>query len=108
MSQRMLRVNELLKEEIASFLQKQLPDANFDFTVYQVVTAPDLRTAKIYLTPLEGSSNPPHSFFSKIHSELYRYLSKRLDLKFIPKVKFICQDNTEMNKIDQLLKQIEK
>jgi ribosome-binding factor A len=107
MSQRMLRVNELLKEEIASFLQKQLPDAKFGFTVYQVICTPDLRQAKVYLSPLGDSIQSPGSFFSKINRELHQHLSKRLKLKFIPRLKFIWQDSAEMDRIEKLLKQIE-
>ena len=52
---RMVRVNELLKREIAEDLYRNFYDADFDtasLTVTRVECAPDLRDANVYILSL--------------------------------------------------------
>ena len=51
MSERMPRVDELLREEISTHLSRSISDPRLGFvTVVGVETSPDLRHAKVYVS----------------------------------------------------------
>ena len=53
---RLDRVNQLLKEEISLLLQRELKDPRLGFvSVTEVETSQDLRTAKVFVSPIQGS-----------------------------------------------------
>jgi len=57
MSQRIDRVDELLRQEIGAILTKDVQDPHIGFaTVTDVETTPDLRHAKVWVSVIGGSA----------------------------------------------------
>lgn len=97
MSQRMEKVNELLAQEIARFLQ-QAAGPDFIVTVRQVICSPDLKTAKVYLS---GLAHP-----EKYLSELAEHLRKRVKLKYLPQLTFIKISPSQSNHLEKIFNQL--
>ena len=59
---RLDRVNQLIREEISTLLQRELKDPRLGFvTVTEVETSKDLRTAKIFVSVLGDVIRVGHS-----------------------------------------------
>ena len=97
-SQRQLRVGELVKQNLGQlFLRNEakIPSTNTKLiTVTEVRMTPDLKTARVYVIPLGGIDTTETVKILTEYSHLVRKaLSKRLDIKFLPKLTFV-EDNS--------------
>ena len=109
-SQRQLRVGELVKQNIGELFirnEAKIPSLNSKFiTVTEVRMTPDLKTARVYVIPLGGIDTKEIVKILTEYSHLVRRaLSKRLDVKFLPKLTFV-EDNSfdYAEKIERLIK----
>ena len=109
-SQRQLRVGELVKQNIGELLirnEAKIPSINSKFiTVTEVRMTPDLKTARVYVIPLGGIDLKETVRILTEYSHLVRRaLSKRLDIKFLPKLTFVEDNSFEYaEKIERLIK----
>jgi ribosome-binding factor A len=109
-SQRQLRVGELVKQNIGELLirnEAKIPSINSKLiTVTEVRMTPDLKTARVYVIPLGGSATKETVRILTEYSHLVRKaLSKRLDIKFLPKLTFVEDNSFEYaEKIERLIK----
>ena len=97
-SQRQLRVGELVKQNLGELFirnEAKIPSINSKLvTVTEVRMTPDLKTARVYVIPLGGIDTKETVKILTEFSHLVRKaLSKRLDIKFLPKLNFI-EDNS--------------
>ena len=97
-SQRQLRVGELVKQNIGELLirnEAKIPSVNTKLiTVTEVRMTPDLKTARVYVIPLGGIDTKETVRILTEYSHLVRRaLSKRIEIKYIPKLKFV-KDNS--------------
>ena len=109
-SQRQLRVGELVKQNIGELFirnEAKIPALNSKLiTVTEVRMTPDLKTARVYVIPLGGIDTKEIVKILTEYSHLVRRaLSKRLDVKFLPKLTFV-EDNSfdYAEKIERLIK----
>ena len=113
-SQRQLRVGELVKQNLGELLIKneaKIPSINSKLiTVTEVRMTPDLKTARVYVIPLGGSEIKETVKILTEYSHLVRKaLSKRLDLKFLPKLTFVEDNSFEYaEKIEKIIKENKK
>ena len=88
---RLDRVNQLIKEEISTLLQRELKDPRLGFvTVTEVDVAKDLRTAKVYVSVL-GSETQWQSSLQALESArgfIRSWLLPRLRLRSVPHLTF--------------------
>ena len=111
-SQRQLRVGELVKQNLGElFLRNEakIPTINSKLiTVTEVRMTPDLKTARVYVIPLGGIDTKEIVKILTEYSHLVRKaLSKRLDIKFLPKLKFVEDNSFEYaEKIERIIKKI--
>ena len=109
-SQRKLRVGELVKQNLGELLirnEAKIPSINSKFiTVTEVRMTPDLKTARVYVIPLGGTDAKETVRILTEYSHLVRRaLSKRLDIKFLPKLTFVEDNSFEYaEKIERLIK----
>ena len=99
MSRRVDRINGLLREEISSLLMREIKDPRLNalLTITQVITSPDLRNAKVYLSVL-GNHEDNVNALQGIRSAatfLRKQLRERLRLKYIPFLTFEIDDSLE-------------
>ena len=111
-SQRQLRVGELVKQNLGELFirnEAKIPTINSKLvTVTEVRMTPDLKTARVYVIPLGGIDTKETVKILTEYSHLVRKaLSKRLDVKFLPKLTFVEDNSFEYaEKIEKIIKKI--
>ena len=109
-SQRQLRVGELVKQNLGELFirnEAKIPYINSKLiTVTEVRMTPDLKTARVYVIPLGGIEIKETVRILTEYSHLVRRaLSKRLDIKFLPKLTFVEDNSFEYaEKIEKIIK----
>ena len=109
-TQRQLRVGELVKQNIGELFirnEAKIPLINSKLiTVTEVRMTPDLKTARVYVIPLGGIDTKETVRILTENSHLVRRaLSKRLDIKFLPKLTFVEDNSFEYaEKIEKIIK----
>ncbi|MDC3104201.1 30S ribosome-binding factor RbfA [Candidatus Pelagibacter bacterium] len=113
-SQRQLRVGELVKQNLGELFirnEAKIPSINSKLiTVTEVRMTPDLKTARVYVIPLGGiDMKETVSVLTEYSHLVRRALSKRLDIKFLPKLTFVEDNSFEYaEKIENIIKEIKK
>ena len=111
-SQRQLRVGEMVKQNLGELFirnEAKIPSVSTKLiTVTEVRMTPDLKTARIYVIPLGGIEMKETVRILTEYSHLVRRaLSKRLDIKFLPKLTFVEDNSFEYaEKIEKIIKEI--
>ena len=111
-SQRQLRVGEMVKQNLGELFirnEAKIPSVSTKLiTVTEVRMTPDLKTARIYVIPLGGIEMKETVRILTEYSHLVRRsLSKRLDIKFLPKLIFVEDNSFEYaEKIENIIKKI--
>ena len=109
-TQRQLRVGELVKQKLGEIFirnEAKIPSINTKvITVTEVRMTPDLKTARAYVIPLGGKHMTEMVSILTEYSHLVRRaLSKKLDIKFLPKLAFVEDNSFEYaEKIERLIK----
>ena len=113
-SQRQLRVGELVKQNLGELFirnEAKIPSISTKLiTVTEVRMTPDLKTARVYVIPLGGNDTKETVRILTEFSHLVRKaLSKKLDIKFLPKLSFVEDNSFEYaEKIERLIKKNKK
>jgi len=113
-TQRQLRVGEMIKQSLGMIFVKneaKVPNLETnDITVTEVKMSQDLKIAKAYVLPLGGKNADEKIKILKDYSFLVRKtLSKKIFMKFLPKIIFTKDDSFEYaEKIENLIKQTNK
>ena len=108
-SQRQLRVGELIKQSLGQIFlrdEAKLPSLETkNITVTEVRMSPDLKNARAYVIPLGGKDTEQTVNLLKEFSHLVRKaLSKKVDMKFLPKVSFVSDKSFDYaEKIERLI-----
>jgi ribosome-binding factor A len=97
MTRRTERLNELIRKEISELIRYQVKDPRLScfLTVTRVDTAPDLSSAKVYISVMgsDEEKNGAMDGLSSASGFLYRELRERLSLRHTPRLVF-CEDNS--------------
>ena len=110
-SQRQLRVGELIKQSLGQiFLRDEAKVPNIDtknITVTEVRMSPDLKNARAYVIPLGGKdSDKAVSILTEFSSRIRKVLSKKVDMKFLPRVSFVSDKSFDYaEKIEKLIQE---
>ena len=113
-TQRQLRVGEMIKQSLGMIFvrnEAKVPELETNnITVTEVRMSQDLKVAKAYVLPLGGKNAEESIKVLKENSFLIRkILSKRVDMKFLPKLLFRKDDSFDYaEKIENLIKQTNK
>ena len=113
-SQRQLRVGEMIKQSLSMIFLKdetKIPSINTkEITVTEVRMSPDLKTAKVFVLPLGGKNSKETVDKLKEFSFVVRkVLSKKIIMKFLPKLFFVKDESFDYaEKIENLIKQANK
>ena len=114
MTQRQLRVGELVKQALGMiFLREEAKLPNIEtkeITVTEVRMSPDLKTAKTFVLPLGGkNSKETIDQLREFSFVIRKVLSKKITMKFLPKLLFVKDDSFDYaEKIENLIKQTNK
>ena len=108
-SQRQLRVGELIKQSLGQIFlrdEAKLPTLiTRNITVTEVRMSPDLKNARAYVIPLGGKdTDNTVNVLTKFSHIIRKALSKKIDMKFLPKVSFIGDKSFDYaEKIEKLI-----
>lgn len=99
-SARIIRVNELLKREIAVDVVRLFVNSNFDtaaITVTGVETAPDLHDATVYISIFghEADRDRMIRFLNSHRKEIQHRMSRNVILKYTPRLHFKLDSSIE-------------
>jgi ribosome-binding factor A len=111
---RLVRVNELLRQEVAAALYRVMDGAGFDFsavTVTGVITSSDLHTARVRVSIRDHLQDR-----AKILGQLRRHrgpiqeiLSRNVVLKYTPKLTFELDESIEEgDHVLEIIRQMEQ
>ena len=108
-SQRQLRVGELIKQNVGEiFIRNEAKILALNtsiVTVTEVKMTPDLKSARVYVIPLGGKETKRIvSILTEFSHLVRRALSKKLDMKFLPRLAFVEDNSFEYaEKIERLI-----
>ena len=108
-SQRQLRVGEMVKQALGMIFlrdEAKVPNINTkNITVTEVRMSPDLKNARAYVIPLGGKdSDKIVSTLTEFSHLIRKALSKKIDMKFLPRVSFISDKSFDYaEKIERLI-----
>jgi ribosome-binding factor A len=107
MSERMPRVDELLREEISAHIGRSLSDPRLGFvTVTSVSTSPDLRHAKVFVSTIGSEEQRVASLaaLKSAASHLRTVIGKGLRIRRVPDLHFELDEAGDRGaRIQQLL-----
>lgn len=99
-SGRIIRVNELLKREIAADIIRLFANSQFDtgaITVTRVETAPDLHDASVHISIFEHKEEREEMirFLNRHRKEIQARMSKNVTIKYTPRLHFKLDTSIE-------------
>ena len=109
-SRRQQRVGELIKQSLGQiFIRNEAKVPSLEtknITVTEVRMSPDLKNAKAYVIPLGGKDTERTvSILTEFSYLIRKVLSKKIDMKFLPKVSFVSDTSFDYaEKIEKLIK----
>ena len=113
-SQRQLRVGELIKQALSMiFIREEAKIPNLDtksITVTEVRMSPDLKNAKVFVIPLGGKdADKVIDKLKEFSFVIRKVLSKKIIMKYLPKLLFVKDESFDYaEKIENLIKQTNK
>ena len=110
-SQRQLRVGEMIKQSLGQiFLRDEAKVPTLEtknITVTEVRMSPDLKNARAYVIPLGGKDTEKIvNILTEFSYLIRKALSKKIDMKFLPKVSFVSDKSFDYaEKIEKLIQE---
>jgi len=111
MSQRLRRVEELLKREIGEIIRREIPmEEGGMITVNGVTVSSDLHQATVYVSSVGSDEQKINGLvLLKKHRKRFQSLiAESVVLKYTPKLRFIADDSIERgNRVLEILEELE-
>lgn len=111
-SRRVERVNSLLKRELGEAIRRELPvDEAGVITVNEAIIAPDLRTARVYISILGGPDQQKRAMaqLEACRVRLQSIVAREVIIKYTPQLRFILDDSIQRgNRVLQVLEELER
>ena len=109
---RMSRINEELMKEISNIINYELKDPHKTglISVTKVITTPDLRYARVYVSMINVKSQKQTLAILKKSAGFIRSeLARKVNLRYTPELVFLFDDSIEYGaKIDSIISNITK
>jgi ribosome-binding factor A len=96
-SNRIVRINELVQREISDILRQRFTSESVAITVSEVRIAPDLRDGRVFVAILGDDAEVAGRFkwLQKKSSGIRAELAKRIVLKFIPHLTYVLDKSSD-------------
>lgn len=109
MSDRIYKINELLREQVSELMLRELADHEGFITVKAVETTPDLRYATIWYSLIGADENKIAEVIGQSEKAIQKALNTRLSLKRVPKITFrLDKSGDYADKINRLIHEANK
>lgn len=104
MSDRIYKINELLKQEVSQLLLRELGDHKGFVTITAVETTPDLRQSTIWYAVFGENPEKIGLLITEKEKTIQALINSRLSIKHVPKLTFrLDQSGDYANKINKLI-----
>lgn len=111
MSNRKVRVGELIKREISDILHTRFKSDSVMITITEVDVSPDNKNALVLYSVFETKDYSRHrarQFFDRYNSLFRRELAKRIILKYLPALTFAFDEkNLAATRVHELIDELE-
>lgn len=109
MSNRTVRVNELIKREISDILHRHYQAESVTITITEVRVAPDLRDGRVFVSVVGDDTVVEEKlrWLRRQATAIRQELARRIVLKFLPRLEYTLDHSVERGtRIVQLLDDI--
>ena len=95
MSNRTVRVNELLQREISAILRQRYQAEAVAITITEVRVSPDLRDARVFVSVIgnEEAAKRGLAWVRRMAGPISHELGRRIVLKFMPHFEFVLDES---------------
>ncbi|MEN9632021.1 MAG: hypothetical protein RL077_425 [Verrucomicrobiota bacterium] len=96
MSNRTVRVNELVQRELSDILRQRYQSESVAITITEVRVSPDLRDARAFVAVVgdEETSEQKLRWLRSKAAEIRSELSRRIVLKYLPKLQYVLDHSS--------------
>lgn len=111
MSNRTVRINELIQREISDILRRRYQSEAVAMTVTEVRVAPDLRDARVFVSVVgtDDEADEKLRWLRRQAPAIREEVSRRIVLKYLPKFEYILDKSAgRSTRILHMLDEIEK
>jgi ribosome-binding factor A len=107
-SNRIVRINELVQREISDILRKRHTTEAVAITIAEVRIAPDLRDGRVFVAILGDPATVAERFrwLQKRSGEIRAELAKRIVMKFLPHLTYVLDKSTD--RVARLLRALDE
>jgi len=108
-SNRIVRINELVAREISDILRRRHAAEAVAITILEVRVAPDLRDGRVFVTIVGDDESVEERFrwLQRMAPEIREQLAKRVVLKFLPHLTYVLDRSGEkVARVPHLLDEI--
>ncbi len=108
MSNRIVRINELVQREISDILRQRHADEAVAITISEVRVAPDLRDGRVFVAIIGDAAAVADRFrwLQKRAPEIREELAKRIVLKFLPRLTYVLDKSSD--RVARLLRALDQ
>ena len=108
MSNRLIRINELVQREISDILRKRHTSESAAITISEVRIAPDLRDGRVFVAILGDASTVADRFrwLQRHAHEIREELARRIVLKFLPHLTYVLDKSSD--RVARLLRALDQ
>ena len=109
MSNRTVRVNELVQRELSAILRQRYQSETVAVTITEVRVAPDLRDARVFISVVgdEELAQQKLRWIRGKATEIRQEIGRRIILKFLPKFEYRLDESTgRSTRMQRLLDEI--
>jgi len=111
MSQRIEKINELIRQKLSQIIRRELEfPENALITITKIETSPDIKYCKVFITVLPDKfRGRALEILRKNQHNLRKILQKHLSTKFTPNLNFLIDEQEIFaTEVDKLLDEINK
>jgi ribosome-binding factor A len=107
-SNRIVRINELVQREISDILRQRHTAESVAITIAEVRISPDLRDGRVFVAILGDAATVADRFrwLQKRSGEIRAELSQRIVIKFLPHLTYVLDKSTD--RVARLLRALDE
>ncbi len=109
MSNRTVRINELMQREISDILRQRYQSESVAVTITEVRVAPDLRDARVFFSVVGDAATAEEKtrWLRRQAPAIREELSRRIVLKYLPRMEYVLDVSTAVsNRVLRILDEI--
>ncbi|HZZ19044.1 MAG TPA: 30S ribosome-binding factor RbfA [Opitutaceae bacterium] len=97
MSNRIVRINELIQREVSDILRKRHTAESVAITISEVRIAPDLRDGRVFVAIIGDDDTVAERFrwLQRKAPEIREELAKRIVIKFLPHITYVLDKSSD-------------